>query len=235
MGFTKFSIGANRNFLAVALAAGVLTLGAPAQAGEAAADGWKVIEFPGITPSRFVQTPDGKIDVLSDKSSAMLYRAIAPEESGRRYLTWRWRVDTAPPPTDLTRRGGDRPLAVHLCFKGKPREAGFMDWMKSVVRPDVDDFTRDHRCLTYVWGGKAAAGRMFPNPYLKDRGFMVILRGVGAPTGEWFAEKIDCGMDYRTAFGEDAPKPSFIAISGDSDETMSVAAGSIASLTFSDN
>ena len=28
-------------------------------------------------------------------------------------------------------------------------------------------------------------------------------------------EKIDCAMDYRDAFGEDAPKPSFIAISGD--------------------
>lgn len=235
MRLTKLLIGTRRTLFAAMLFAGSLTFGASAQASGGAPDGWKVIEFPGIAPSRFVRSAEGWIDVLSDKSSAMLYRVLGAEESGRRYLTWRWRVDTAPPPTDLTRRGGDRPLAVHLCFRGKPREAGFLDWMKSVVRPDVDGFSRDHRCLTYVWGGKAAAGRMFPNPYMKERGFMVVLRGVGAPTGEWFMEKIDCAMDYRAAFGEDPPKPSFIAISGDSDETKSIAAGSIAALAFSDN
>ena len=229
---TEFYIAKRGRLLAAALSVGLLALGAPAQASEITADGavdgradggadsWKTIEFSGIVPSRFVKSPDGKIEVLSDKSSAMLYRALRPQESGRRYLTW---------------HGGDRPLAIHLCFKGKPRKAGFMDWMSRAIQADVDGFSRDHRCLTYVWGGDAAAGRMFPNPYMKDRGFMVILRGVGAPTGEWFMEKIDCAMDYRDAFGEDAPKPSFIAISGDSDGTNSIAAGSIAALTFRDN
>ena len=243
----EFHIAKRGGLLAAALTVGLLAFGAPAKASRITADGavdgradggadsWKTIEFPGIVPSRFVKSPDGKIEVLSDKSSAMLYRALGPQESGHRYLTWRWRVDAAPPPTDLTRRGGDRPLAIHLCFKGKPRKAGFMDWMSRAIQADVDGFSRDHRCLTYVWGGDAAAGRMFPNPYMKDRGFMVILRGVGAPTGEWFMEKIDCAMDYRDAFGEDAPKPSFIAISGDSDGTKSIAAGSIAALTFRDN
>jgi hypothetical protein len=233
--FTEFHIAKRSGLLAAALTVGLLAFGAPAKAREVAVDGWKIIEFPGIAPSRFVKSPDGGIEILSDKSSAMLYRALGPQESGRRYLTWRWRVDAAPPPTDLTRRGGDRPLAMHLCFKGKSRDSGFLDWMSRVIRPDVDDFTRDHRCLTYVWGGSAAAGLMFPNPYMKERGFMVVLRGVNAPTGEWFMEKIDCAKDYRTAFGEDAPKPSFIAISGDSDETKSIAAGSIAALTFRDN
>jgi hypothetical protein len=233
MRFANDQIGKFYGFL-MTLVVG-LALNAPASATEVIADGWKVIEFPGIAPSRFVRAPNGNIDVLSDKSSAMLYRALGPDEAGRRYLTWRWRVDKTSPPTDLTRRGGDRPLAVHLCFKGKGREAAFMDWVTRAVSPDVEGFSRDHRCLTYVWGGKAAAGRMFPNPYMKDRGFMVILRGVGAPTGEWFMEKIDCAMDYRSAFGEDPPRPSFIAISGDSDGTGSVAAGTIATPTFSDN
>ena len=165
----------------------------------------------------------------------MLYRALGPEEAGRRYLTWRWRVDKAPPPTDLTRRDGDRPLAIHLCFKMKGRKAGFMDWVTSAVGPDVEGFGRDHRCLTYIWGGQSAAGRIFPNPHMTDRGVMVILRGVGAPTGKWFTEKIDSAKDYRAAFGEDAPHPSVIAISGDSDGTESTAGGTIAALTFSDN
>jgi hypothetical protein len=195
--------------------------------------GWKLITFPGIAPSRFIHVENGRIDVVSDSSSAMLYRALAQGESGRRYLSWSWRVDTAPPATDITRRGGDRPLAVHLCFKGKPRE-GFLDWMGDVVRPGVEGFSRDHRCLTYVWGGNTRAGRMFPNPYMSDRGVMFVLRGSETPTGKWFAEKVDCARDYEAAFGETAPKPTFLAISGDSDGTRSMAAGSIARLVFTD-
>lgn len=214
------------------LAISVLMPGAPASAA-IETNAWKVIEFPGIAPSNFIHGPDGRIDVISDKSSAMLYRMLRPGESARRYLTWSWRVDAAPPATDITRRGGDRPLAVHLCFKGTPRE-GFLDWMAKVVRPDVEGFSRDHRCLTYVWGGKDGTGKMFPNPYMKDRGVVIVLRGGATPTGEWFAEKIDCARDYIAAFGEPAPKPSFLAISGDSDGTLSRSAGSIARLAFAD-
>ncbi len=234
MAFAKDGGGAIRRPFAAMLAAAVLAVSIPAGPSAASADGWKVVEFPGIAPTRFVRTPDGAIDVLSDKSSAMMYRELASAEEGARYLTWRWRVDRAPPPTDLTRRDGDRPLAVHLCFKVEGRETGFMDWVTRAVGPEVEGFDRDHRCLTYIWGGQSAAGRMFPNPHMKDRGVMVILRGAGAPTGEWFTEKIDCAKDYRTAFGEDAPAPSIIAISGDSDGTGSIAAGTIAALTFSD-
>ena len=74
---------------------------------------------------------------------------------------------------------------------------------------------------------------MFANPYLMDRGVMIVLRGAGTPTGVWFEEKIDCAKDYRAAFDEDPPRPSFMAISGDSDGTLSRAAGSIANLAFS--
>ena len=74
---------------------------------------------------------------------------------------------------------------------------------------------------------------MFANPYLTNRGVMIVLRGAGTPNGKWFEEKIDCAKDYRAAFGEDPPRPSFLAISGDSDGTLSRAAGSIANLAFS--
>ena len=110
-----------------------------------------------------------------------------------------------------------------------------IDWLSRAIQLNVGGFGRDYRCLIYIWGGNSPAGRMFPNLYIKDRGYMLILRGVGAPMGEWFFEKIDCAMDYRTVFGEDAPKPSFTVISGDSDETKSIAAGSIATLTLSAN
>ena len=74
-------------FLLAALTIVFLAIDAPAGANDVAADGWKVIEFPGIAPSRFIQAPDVEIKVLSDHCSAMLYRGLCLEEIGRRDLT----------------------------------------------------------------------------------------------------------------------------------------------------
>ena len=220
---------------AAVLGAGLLAAGMPVKA---ALDtpAWKLIEFPGIDPSRFVRSADGRIDVLSDNSSAMLYRELRPAEKTRRFISWRWRVDTAPPATDLTRRGGDRPLAIHVCFAAKPADRGLFGWMERALISDRAAMMRGARCLTYVWGGRADRGAAFPNPYLTDRGYVFVLRGAQTPTGEWFMEKIDCARDYRKAFSEPpAAPPAFIAISGDSDGTESRAAGSVAGIVFSDS
>ena len=106
--------------------------------------------------------------------------------------------------------------------------------MSRVVQPDMEGFSRDHRCLTYVWGGQTGGGKMFPNPYMQDRGVVIVLRGAETPTGEWFNEKIDCARDFRAAFGTSAPKPTFLAVSGDSDATRTRAVGSISRLAFTD-
>ena len=70
----------------------VLTSTVPLSA-ETGQSAWKQIEFPGIAPSKFVHADENRIDVISDRSSAMLYRALEPGERARRYLGWVWRVD----------------------------------------------------------------------------------------------------------------------------------------------
>ena len=47
-----------------------------------------------------------------------------------------------------------------------------------------------------------------------------------------FAERVDIAQDYRESFGEDAPDPTQIAISADTDDTGSTSRGFVAALAF---
>ena len=60
MRFADDQIGKFYGFLTTLVVG--LALNAPASATEVVADGWKVIEFPGIAPSRFVRAPNGNIN-----------------------------------------------------------------------------------------------------------------------------------------------------------------------------
>ena len=211
----------------------VISIGSNSAPKSAENHAWKDIEFPGITPSKFVHAADEHIDIISEKSSSMLYRAVRNDERARIFLGWNWRVDTAPPATDLTQRESDRAIAIHLCFKGKPSMVLFR-WMEQIFHPGIERFLQDHRCLTYVWGGKMYSGATFPDPYLKERGMVIVLRGVETPTGEWFQEKINYAKDYQAAFNKLAPKLSFLAISADSDATQSRAVSSISKIKFTE-
>ena len=63
---------------------------------------------------------------------------------------------------------------------------------------------------------------------------MYILRAGEAPTGRWFDEKVDFVADFKMAFGYPAPAPSYIAISGDADDTDSASEALIAGIMFGD-
>src|SRR5262245_21687665 len=79
--------------------------------------GWRAFGFGGKAGNRYRLAEDGAIEVASASSVSLLYRAVAPDLALTPCLAWRWRVDRAMPPTDLTRKGGDdRPVALYLSF-----------------------------------------------------------------------------------------------------------------------
>ena len=70
----------------------------------------------------------------------------------------------------------------------------------------------------YVWDVAGAAGRSFPNPFT-SRVRTIVVEGGSARLGRWLDYRRDILADYRTAFGEDPPPISGIAIMTDADNT----------------
>lgn len=191
----------------------------PLGAGACEVDGaaWTVLGMPGRAATQFT-CARGTVAVEANASVAFLYRATRPAEGAAARLTWRWRVDEAPPATVQSRAGGDdRPLAVHLIF---PRAAGegLFGQLGDTMRRLVPGAPPSGRLLTYVWGGAEAPGTIMPNPYRAEDGYLVVLRNGAAPWQSWLEEAVDFRADYSRAFGGPAPDPIYVAVSADTDD-----------------
>ncbi|MDJ0949839.1 MAG: DUF3047 domain-containing protein [Alphaproteobacteria bacterium] len=200
-----------------------------------AASGWRPLEFPGFKATEFHCPEDGVIEVVARDSSSMLYRQVPEAQQRKRHLVWRWRVDTAPPATDLTRRGrDDRPLALHVAFAEEDGRGGLFG---ALTRDLIDAMTgapAHGKVLTYVWGGTQRPGDRFANPHLDGNGVMIVLRDGATPQGEWFKERIDLAADFERAFGRPPPSVAFIAVSGDSDDEGGLSRGRVAAIMLAD-
>ncbi len=205
-----------------------LLLAGPAQAeGLSFADSsWETIGVPGEDESRFEIAADGSLRVISESSVAFRYTELG---SVGETLQWRWRVDAMGAPSDPMHVGADdRPIAVHLWFPEQDDQNSLFGGLAELFGyPEVGN------ALTYTWGGSSTEPRTMPNPHLREgQGALIVLQTEASATGEWTQETIDFRQDFRSAFGKDAPQPSHIAISGDSDDLGGYREGRIADLGF---
>lgn len=185
--------------------------------------GWEVLRRAGKPLAVFAPDADGAVSVSADSAVGFLVRKA---DKPTRYLGWRWRVDQAPPATDLRRKGkDDRPLAVTVFF---PRDPGMFGFVRRAMAGDLPD----GRVLSYVWGGQDPAGARFPSPYMGDAGGLVVLQGPDVPTGEWVTACVDLGADYRAAFEAEAPPASYLALSSDSEDSGGIVRAAITPPAF---
>ena len=72
--------------------------------------------------------------------------------------------------------------------------------------------------LCYVWDGKAAIGTSAWSPY-SDRVRVIVVESGTANVNRWQEAERDVVADFRTAFGEDPPPISGVAVDSDTDNT----------------
>jgi hypothetical protein len=214
-------------FATAALAAAPL-LGGAASLGttppELESQGWRKVEWSGLRPASFSLTPQRGIRIQAQGQASFIAR---PVNGIAGCLAWRWRVESGPPPTDLTRRGGDdRAIAISVGFAGFGPQAGFaLRTQHAIAQASVSGVNLPRSALVYVWGGtgQEGAGRpqgFFPSPWSAGLSQLRVLRPAAAPRGQWFEEKVDLGADWRAAFGgAEVPPMVELAILTDSDDT----------------
>ncbi|MGI9417182.1 MAG: DUF3047 domain-containing protein [Geminicoccaceae bacterium] len=197
------------------------------------ADGWSEVTFDDKIPNRFLPGEAGDVVVQSDGSVSLVQRALDVDLEATPILSWRWRVTTQAPPTDLAVRGeDDRSLALYVAFPFVPEEAGVMERMRRAIVERAAGKEAPGRVLMYVWGGEGDRGDRVESPYLGSSGIITILRPAGAEPGVWLDEMVNIAEDYRRTFGSEPPDPISIAIGADTDDTGSQAEGFVAGLTF---
>ncbi len=196
------------------------------------AAGWREITLPDKDASRYVGQPDGTMAISADASVSFLLYDVSEASEGSRYMRWRWRVDKAPPPSDLAKIGeDDRPIAVHLLFP-EEEPSGLFGFIENIAA-DMFGLPSHGKVLTYVWGGLRMRGEALANPHLEEDGTLIVLRPGSTPMGQWFAEEIDYRADFERAHGYAPPPLAYVAISADSDDTPGQSMAALADLSLS--
>lgn len=196
------------------------------------AGGWRHAEWHGIPPASFRALPAGGVAVEGQGQGSFVWRRV---EGRPACLSWRWRVDQGPPPTDLTRKGGDdRALSVAVGFAGWPPGAGA--WQRAqhaMAQALAGNHPLPRSVLIYAWGGTGREPAFFPSPYLAGLGRVRVLRPAAeAPRGRWLAEEVDLAADWRAAFGAEPPPLQEIAIGTDVDDTGSRVQAAVEAIRF---
>lgn len=212
----------------LALLAAAPLLGGAASPGRTApeleASGWRKVQWHGIRPAEFVATPQGGIRIRAQGEASLIAR---PLQAAPTCLAWRWRVDSGPPPTDLTRRGGDdRAVAIAIGFAGFGPQTGMtLRAQHAAAQLAAGQSRLPRSVLMYVWGGTGAEGQhgprgFFHSPWSYGISRMRVIRPAGAARGQWVEERVDLGADWRAAFGgEQVPGVMELMVSTDSDDT----------------
>lgn len=212
--------GVSRRELMIAAAvAGVLPAGAVRAALPV---GWRELGFPLLRANRFDDIGGGVIQIDGKRASSILYRPIAIDLGKTPRLSWRWRVDSGPPATDLAIRGtDDRALAVIIGFPFDPATANAAERSQHRAMRFLLGRAAPGRSLHYVWGSGLPRGSVI-RPAKTTAHRFVILRPASELPGMWHTESVDVAADYRRIFGESPPRAVQLAISSDGDDTGSI-------------
>jgi len=223
----------------------LLAVGALAGANPALADldqqlrdsGWDEILFDDAPPNRFEAiTEDNRtigLTVSSDRSVSVAFLNVDADIGRNPVLSWQWWSKYSGVDTDTTRKGGDdRTLAVYIAFPWQQSEAGFAEKLQRPLVEALKGRNTPGRVLTYVWGGGAAEGVRFENPYTGKYGAMIILKSPAAEPGRWHTEEVDLVRDFEAAFGFKPVNPIYIAVGADSDDTGVVVAAAAKNFRF---
>ncbi|WP_149535570.1 DUF3047 domain-containing protein [Siccirubricoccus phaeus] len=218
--------------LAVTIAAGLVAGAGTAQPPtplEAA--GWHHAAWHGMASAQFRPLPEGGVLVEALGQGSFIWRRVPGRAE---CLSWRWRVEHGPPPTDLTRRGGDdRALSVGVGFAGWPPHATL--WQRSqhaLAQAAAGGHPLPRSVLIFVWGGTGREPSPFPSPYMAGLGQVRVLRPADTPRGRWFEERVDLAALWRASFGGEPPMLQELVIGTDADDTGSRVEARVEAIRF---
>ena len=186
-------------------------------------DGWKPLTFPKIdrhTTYTLVKD-DGTtvVKAISDAAASGLTREINVNLKEYPILSWRWKVTNILKKGDVTKKeGDDYPARIYITFAYDAARVRFLEKAKFEAYKFLYGQYPPIGAITYIWESKAPKETIVPNPF-SDRVKMIVVESGSARLHQWLSEQRNLFEDYKTAFGEEPPLVSGIAIMTDTDNT----------------
>lgn len=179
-----------------------------------AAAAWKLFTVEGSVNDLQHLVSDGTLQLTSDSSAGLLWRAFDFDPRAEPLMTWRWRVsrtfDTSSP---LSPEFDNFPARLLVGFDAGWDDAGpaALSWRRKVER--VTGVTPPSRAICYTFGGNLSSTEAVDATFGEGRIVVVNLRVRGEG---WLDEVRDIAGDYRAVFREEPPRVMALGLGCDS-------------------
>ena len=212
------------------------------KAGAALPENWKplgVASAKNATRYTLVKDEDengiGAITVVraeAQASAAGLSRNIKINPAEYPRVKWRWKISNVLKNSDIrTKAGDDYPARVYVMFDYPLEKLSFAERAKLRLARTLHDPHLPAATLCYVWDGKAPAGTIVPSSYTNLMRMIVVESG-SARVNQWLAVERNVAVDFKAAFGDEAPAISAVAIATDTDNTGESAVAFYGDISF---
>ena len=215
--------------LAVILASGAVTIAdVPPPAfssltpGQALPAQFRVISLPKIAINQFsfVAVDDKTVlRVDSSGSAGSIGLPLTAPQGANALLEWRWKVSRVLDKADMSAKSGDDYAArVYVFFDVPLASLSFIERSKIRIARALAGVEVPTAALCYVWTNTQRAGHTQWSIYT-NRARMIVLQSGAASVNTWQSESRDVAVDFREAFGFDAPAVTGVAVGNDTDNT----------------
>jgi len=194
-----------------------------AGSGQALPESWQPLTFKDIqrhTDYSLVEEGDTVVvKAVSAQSASGLMRKISVNPKQYPLLAWRWKVNNVLQRGDVNRKDGDDyPARIYVTFALDPASVSYLEQLKHQVIQLLFGPEVPYRAISYIWGSNSTVNTMIANSYT-DKVMMFVLQSGDAQLLQWQTETRNVYEDYKTAFGEEPPRISGVAIMTDTDNT----------------
>lgn len=240
--------------LACALAWGVLTPGAQAQAlaplesGPQGERGWRYVGLPNKPEIGATQFDTGSVEGVAGVRlrANRSYGSWAHDWVGKAgTLQWRWRLDeplaSGVREADIRRKDGDdAALKVCVMFDHALDRVPFGERILLRLARSVSGENLPAATVCYLWDPLQAAQTQAANAYTR-RVRYVVVQGKTPTLQRWISESRDVAQDFLRLFGDELPTGSdktavpavtAVVIGADSDNTQARSSGWVADLQW---
>jgi len=186
-------------------------------------ENWKPLTFPKIKRhTAYTLIRDGDVVIvkaMSEASSSGLTRDITIDPKEYPVVQWRWKIGNLLKASDVARKeGDDYPARLYITFSYDSSRVSLFEKAKYETARLLYGQYPPLGALNYIWDSKAAKGAVVPNPYT-DRAMMIVIESGAVDVNRWVIEERNVYEDYKTAFGQEPPLISGVAIMTDTDNT----------------
>ena len=190
--------------------------------GQALPAQFRVISLPKIAINQFsLVAMDDKtvLRVDSSSSAGSVGLPLTAQQGANALLEWRWKVSRVLDKADMNAKSGDDYSArVYVFFDVPLASLSFVERSKIRIARALAGVDVPTAALCYVWTNTQRAGHTQWSIYT-NRARMIVLQSGATNVNKWQNESRDIAVDFREAFGFDAPAITGVAVGNDTDNT----------------